>query len=63
MDDEDIAPNTSSLYGQKVLPAYTLPEYSVLARHSAHTDWISCKYVFDAITLFSILRAHLFTTD
>jgi len=41
---------------------YTLLELSVLARLSAHTDWIRCRYLFGANPSSSILRAHLCTT-
>ena len=34
-----------SRYGQKVVPVYTILEYSVLARLSAHTAWISCLHL------------------
>ena len=70
MEDEDIAPNMyryihiyswSSQYGQKKLWLYTILEYSVLAWFSAHSNWISCMYVFGAISFSSILRPHLYT--
>jgi len=34
-----------SRYGQKVVPVHTVLEYSVLARLSAHTAWISCLHL------------------
>ena len=44
--------------------SHTVFQYSVQARLSAHSDWISCTYmyVFGAMPSSSILRAHLYTT-
>ena len=56
MEDEDIAPNTYSS-----APVHTIP-HSVQARLSAHSDWISCTYVFGAISSSTILRPILYTT-
>ena len=38
---------------------YTIFQYSVQAQLSAHTDWISCRYVFGVKSASSILCPHL----
>ena len=62
MEDEDIARNTIPTadpvgMGRK-LRQYTILQYSVQAQLSANTDWISCRYVFGAISSSSILCPH-----
>ena len=45
MEDEGIVPNTYGTADPVTSYLYTLLEYSVLARLSAHSDWISCLYL------------------
>ena len=62
MEDEDMAPNTYAAdpvgMGRKSC-LYTILECKVLARLSALTSWISCMYVFGAISSSSILCPRL----
>jgi len=69
MEDAGTAPNvyiqmiqSVPVYGQNVAPVHYIPvPYSVQARLSVHTEWISCRYIFGAIPSSYILRAHLYT--
>ena len=48
MENEGIEANTyswSSRYMVKKSPQYTILQYSVQARLSVHSDWISCMYL------------------
>ena len=46
MEDEGIEANTySGMHGHNVAPVNYIFQYSVQARLSVHTDWISCIYL------------------
>jgi len=56
MEDEGIEPNTcswSNRYGQKVVPV----DYMCTARLTAHTDWISCTYMY-VVPIFICIWLH-----